>query len=118
MIYEYFCSNCAVTTEITKTLAELNRQELCNDCDNSMVRHLTGKVGFSGEKTDSHNSYFHHGLGKMVRSDKHASQMAKDQGLIELGNETQNHLRPNEKRYDLTDGDYHDVMGAGVIRGT
>ena len=82
-----------------------------------MVRHLTGKVGFSGEKTTSEVSDFHHGLGQIVSSDKHARQIAKDRGMVEVGNDSQNNLRPQEKSYELSDSEYHEVMGAGDIRG-
>ena len=118
MIYEYYCDECSRTTEIVKTIAEIDRHELCEMCDIPMVRHLTGKVGFSGEKTESHNSYFHHALGQVVKSDDHAKEIAKNKGLIEVGNDKQYGLTPREQQYDLSDRDYHDVMGAGVIRGT
>jgi len=118
MIYEYYCSDCNITCEITKTIKEIDRREDCTDCGNTMVRHLTGKVGFSGEKTTTEVSYFHHGLGRVVSSDKQAKDIARERGLIEVGNDKQTHLRPKEQSYELSDSDYHDVMGAGVIRGT
>lgn len=115
MIYEYYCERCVKMHDVEKSLSQLNRKEFCPSCSDLMDRRLSAKVSFRGEKADSNEAYFHPSLGCVVKSDKHAAEIAKSQGLIEIGNESQNHMRPKEKAYDLTDNEYHDVMGVGEV---
>lgn len=117
MIYTYYCGDCKSTTEIQKPMVDINRPEYCHACECIMSRQLSAKIGFRGEKVSENQTYFNHALGCEVRNDKHAREIAKSRGLIEVGNESQNHIKPRESKYDLTDRDYHDVMGAGEVRG-
>ena len=116
MRYPYFCVKCDIETEIEKPLAEIDRPEEC-ECGQTMARMISEKVSFQGEKVAENQSYFHPSLGCEVRSDAHARQIAKSKGLVEVGNESMDHLRPESKKYELSRQDYDDVIGIGEVRG-
>jgi putative FmdB family regulatory protein len=116
MIYEYYCHDCQYLNDVEKKAAEIDRLEYCADCGSEMQRQLSASVSFQGEKTGSNEAYFNHALGCVVKGDKHAREIAKQRGLIEIGNEKQNHLTPKEESYELSDYDYHDAMGVGELR--
>jgi hypothetical protein len=114
--YPYFCFKCNEETEVEKPLSDLNRPEIC-DCGQKMARMISEKVSFKGEKVGENQSYYHPALGCEVRSEAHARQIAKSKGLVEVGNESQDHLRPKTASYELTRRDIDDVFGIGEVRG-
>lgn len=116
MRYPYYCVKCDIETEVEKPLAEIDRREECN-CGHPMARCISEHVSFKGEKVEDNQTYFHPALGCEVRSQSHARQIAKSRGLVEVGNESQEHLRPKEEKYELTHNDVVDVLGVGAVRG-
>lgn len=99
--YDYECSNCNHEELIYKRISEYNRPEHCPKCKTEMTR-LISPGYFYGEKVEE--AYFNHGLGQVVKNAKHASQIARDKGLIEVGNEEVPH-EPDKahKPYKLPD---------------
>lgn len=118
MLYEYFCTECNKLTEIEKSLAELDRLEFCVSCDVEMKRQISKHIGFKDEKAESNEAFFSHALGQVVRNGKHQRELARERGLVEVGNEKSSLdlQKPQSKDYTLSDRDYHEVMGAGDIR--
>jgi len=82
--YDYACSKCEHAELITKSISAYNDPEHCPKCKTEMNR-LISKTYFYGEKVEE--SYFNHGLGQVVRNSKHAAEIARSKGLIEVGNE-------------------------------
>ena len=116
MQYPYFCIKCDSEQEITKSNSDIDRVEICS-CGQTMARMISEKISFQGEKVSENQTYYHPALGCEVRSDAHARQLAKNKGMIEIGNESQDHLVPKKEKYELTRRDVDDVFGIGKIRG-
>jgi putative FmdB family regulatory protein len=101
MVYEYSCAACNKTWDVIKPVSEYQSIELCLDCGKVGVRAFAPKkIHLHG--TSVQDAYFNVGLGKIVKNDAHARQIAKDKGFIEVGNE-----RP-EKHLSVKLSDYED----------
>ena len=85
--YEYRCPQ-GHDFDVIKRVAEIDRAELCpscsSSCDSSARR--IARTNFTGA-SDWNTQTFHPALGQVVRNNKHAAQLAKQRGLIEIGNE-------------------------------
>lgn len=101
MIYEYSCEKCQKSVDVVKPLADYDRVEMCPTCsDTKMIRAFAPtRTHLYGTKVEE--AYFSHALGQVVKGDTHARQIAKQKGLIELGNENPHkHLKPKLHSYD------------------
>ena len=100
MIYEYHCNQCTRSVDVIKPVSEFDKEELCDLCHTKMIR------AFAPQKlhlfnTAVQDAYFHPALGKVVRGDNHAKKLAKEKGMIEVGNERpEKHLQPKLNSYD------------------
>jgi hypothetical protein len=69
-------------------VADLDRPEPCpkcaSDCDSAC--RLIARTNFTGA-SDWNTQTFHPALGQVVRNNRHARQIAKERGMIEVGNE-------------------------------
>jgi len=88
MIYPYECNKCGNTFDVYKRISEIDNIETCpsceSECDSSCRRIAAGF--FNGEKQE--DAYYNPALGQVVKSTKHARQIAKQKGFIEIGTET------------------------------
>ena len=116
MRYPYLCVECDRETEVEKSLEHIDRPETCV-CGHRMNRMISEKISFQGEKVAENQTYFHPALGVEVNSDAQARQIAKQRGMIEIGNDSQDHLAPKTQSYELTRRDIDDVFGIGEVRG-
>jgi len=114
--YPYFCSQCDCETEIEKSLEEIDRVETC-ECGHPMARMISEKISFKNEKLADNQSFFHPALGCVVNSNSHAQKIARERGLIEIGDEKQDNLTPKNENYELSRRDVDDVFGIGELRG-
>lgn len=115
MIYEYYCPDCKLLVDVEKSLAQIDRPEFCSACDYEMERQLSANVSFQNEKAESNEAFYHPALGQVVKSEKHAREVAKQKGFIEVGNESQNDLSPQYKDYSVSRRDFDEVMGIGEV---
>lgn len=100
MIYEYSCPDCASKAEVTKPISEYNTEEICA-CGTVMNKLLSAGY-FKGEKVE--NSFFSNSLGLVVSGESQEQKIAKDRGLIEVGNENPHkHIKP-AKQADYLEG--------------
>lgn len=87
-IYEYRCHECAAGFDVVKPVAELDRSEPCPKCNTvcgSSSRQIS-RTNFTGA-SDWNTQTFHPALGQVVKNNRHARQLAKERGMIEVGNE-------------------------------
>jgi hypothetical protein len=84
MIYVYTCPTCKKNIDVVKGVAEIDREELC-ECG-AVLERLISRTFFYGAD-DWHGDEYHPGLGCVVKSRKHANQIARARGLEELGTE-------------------------------
>lgn len=85
MIYEYECDACRKRWDVWKPVAEFNTLETC-ECGGPGRRRITGGAGFIGAKVE--DAAWHPALGQVVRNTSHARALAKERGMIEVGNES------------------------------
>ena len=83
-VYEYLCDH-GHRFDVVKSMSELERTELCPDCSAVAARQIS-RTNFTGA-SDWNTQSWNPGLGCYTKSHKHASQIAKNRGLVELGNE-------------------------------
>ncbi len=87
MIYEYVCRKCEHGFDVVKPVADLDRVEACPSCGVELTERIfSPRIYFNNAKVS--NAEFNMGLGCVTTSKRHRDEIAKQQGLIELGNET------------------------------
>lgn len=86
MLYEYECSSCDLVIEITKSASDYRRDEKCNCCGKQMTAVVTGGGGILLKRTEfpEYNPAF----GTVVRNSTHRKELAKQRGVVEIGNES------------------------------
>lgn len=85
-IYDYFCDKCESEYEVIKSIKDYDGKDPCPKCgvvgsrlfDRCTFHHIGAKVK---------DAYKCPALGKVIKSDKHRNELAKQLGVIEIGNE-------------------------------
>lgn len=90
MIYPYRCLACANRFEVIKSVKDIDRGETCPGCKNVQTERYIGRTHFYGAAVE--DAEFNPGLGMVVKNKKHRAEIAKRNGLIEVGNEDPNRL--------------------------
>lgn len=85
MIYPYRCDACGHTWEVIKRVAEIDNAESCPTCSCLGVRFIASRQTFYNEKVE--DAYYCPALGTIVKNKAHRNKIAKDRGLIEIGND-------------------------------
>jgi hypothetical protein len=110
--FEYFCEKCDVVFEIYRsmkqgrwTLAELKDEKedggQCPHCKNiSFTRKFSAKIQFVGASVE--DAEYNPALGQVVKNSRHRKEIAKQKGLIEVGNEKTEslHKQADKQRAD------------------
>lgn len=95
MIYEFLCKKCNAIDEVIRHHLDLDEPVVCTECNSKMDRHYTApNVKIQGESIP----YFHPAFGQVVNSDSHAQQLARERGLVEVGNEDIHKHTPAPRR--------------------
>lgn len=99
MIYEFCCNECKLRFDEIRPVSEYANPANCPKCSAEATRvPFPRRVWFAG--TSVQDRYFNHALGKVV-SDTEAKQIAKERGMIEVGNEDiSKHCNVEESNYD------------------
>lgn len=108
-IYDYDCSKCDKEYEIIKSIKEYTGLDPCPDCGNVGNRIFSCNVHFIGTKIE--DAEFNVGLGQVTKSKRHREELAKQKGLIEVGNENPEKIhKANESmREDKRRKSYEDL---------
>ena len=87
MIYPYRCLKCAHNFEIVKAVKDVHLTHDCEACGhNETERVFTSKLYFNGAKVQ--HAEYNPGLGCVTKNKEHRSEIARQKGLVEVGNET------------------------------
>jgi putative FmdB family regulatory protein len=87
MIYEFECDACKHRFDVIKPIKDFDLKHSCPKCEHSETHIvISAKIHHIGAKVQ--NAEFNHGLGCVVHSKKEREEIAKQRGLIEVGNET------------------------------
>jgi putative FmdB family regulatory protein len=84
MIYEYFCDECKMGTEIVKMVTDYARDERCPVCGENMkkIYSSTHLIGLNDK------AEYNQALGMVIRNRAHLKQVAKEKNLVEVGTES------------------------------
>lgn len=106
MIYPYRCDQ-KHEWEVIKKVAEIDNPENCPECGELGKRYISRTYFYGAADWD--NTEFCHGLGQVVKSQKHRERLARERGWEAVGNEDINKInkeyereaeREKEKGYD------------------
>jgi putative FmdB family regulatory protein len=99
VIYEYLCEVCGSHFDVVKPVSEYNTPEACRSCNYDATRvPFPRKIYLHG--TAVQEKKWNPALGCAV-TDSEAKKIAKERGLIEVGNEDPSkHLKPKELNLD------------------
>lgn len=86
MIYEYVCEKCNRQWDVYKPVSRMQEDESCEACGSAGRRLITGGSGFMGEKVE--HASFDPAFGCVVKGSSHRRSLAKERGMIEIGNES------------------------------
>jgi len=86
MIYPHECSGCQKEFEIIKSVKDFERDEFCPDCGAVGIKTIAKRQSFFGA-TDWDTRHYNPALGMVVRSNKEAQKIARERGMVEIGNE-------------------------------
>lgn len=84
--YPYRCTTCNHTFDVAKSVRQIDEPENCTKCNAPNAQRYLVPVNFNGAK-DWDNTRYNPGLGCVTKSNAHAAKIAKERGLIEVGNE-------------------------------
>ena len=87
MIYEYGCLTCKHEFDIIKSVSMIDDPEACPKCGDLRTERYISRTSFYGA-SDWDKAEYNPGLGVITRGRKHAAKIAKERGLIEVGNES------------------------------
>ena len=83
--YEHFCG-----------ISDYDRNTPCPDCGKVGNRVFVRNGMFTGERVE--DAEYNPGLGCVTKNSKHRAEIAKQKGLIEIGNENPGSVRNNAER--------------------
>lgn len=88
MTYVFECQNasCGKHFDVIRSVREMDEPGVCSTCNNVAKRiFIPSRVLFSGAAVQ--NAEYNPGLGCITRNKSHRDEIARQKGLIEVGNE-------------------------------
>lgn len=86
-VYEWECQDCKKSFDLIRSFQEYNLPASCDACQSFNTIRLISRFSFYGA-SGWDSASFNPGLGCITKNTKHAEQIAKERGLIPLGNES------------------------------
>jgi putative FmdB family regulatory protein len=113
MTYEYTCQVCDHEFDVIKTVAEMEREERCPECESYSKRaFVPRRIFLSGTKVQ--HAEWNPAFGCVVKNDYHRSELAKEKGVVEIGNDYKSpetiHKEFDEKRADRNERRYQKAL--------
>ena len=86
-VYPYKCPDCSRQFDVAKRVNHIDEVEFCPSCQSECHAkdRLICRSTFHGAGVE--DPVYDHSLGMVVKSSAHRRQIAKEKGLIEIGNE-------------------------------
>jgi putative FmdB family regulatory protein len=85
LTYVYQCTKCDSRFDVIKSVADFDRNEFCESCGAPAERKFTPRVHIHGAAVE--HAEYNPGLGCVVKNKKHRAEIAKQRGLVEVGND-------------------------------
>jgi putative FmdB family regulatory protein len=113
LVYEYQCSKCTHRFDVTKSVKDIDVTETCPQCGEFAERKFVpSKVYFSG--TEVQHAEYNPGLGCIVKSKHHRAELAKRQGVVEIGNDFKSpdaiHKKLDQERNEKKEQRYEQAL--------
>jgi putative FmdB family regulatory protein len=86
--YDWLCEKCDLEFETIERISEYSGHKSCTQCGNHCIR-LFSKVRIHLTGTAVEDAQFNVGLGKVTKSKAHREELAKQLGVVEIGNDFQ-----------------------------
>lgn len=102
MNYAYRCV-CGHAWDVVKSLADIERVEPCEKCSQPGKRFIAGFTFYGADDWDK--AEWNPAFGCVVRNRKHRAQLAKERGLIEIGNEDPNKIHAHYEAQRASDNE-------------
>lgn len=100
--YPYRCTVCDHTFDVVKSVRQIDDPESCTKCNAPDAKRYLVPVNFNGA-SDWDNTKWNPGLGCVTKSNAHAAKIARERGLIEVGNEdVHKTIASQERRLEKT----------------
>ena len=96
MIYPYKCSCCGNKFDVIKAISDFDREESCPGCHTVAQRYIASTGSFYGAGVE--DAVYCPGLGCIVNNSQHRAKIAKERGLVEIGNEDTNKWYDNAQK--------------------
>lgn len=117
MTYEYVCNKCDTSFDIIKRVAQIDDPEECPKCECYDTKRLISRTHFYGA-SDWDTKEFNPGLGVVTNSRKHRDKIARERGLVEVGNEDMNKfIASQDKKLDADLEERSEKALEGVVYG-
>ncbi len=84
--YPYECKFCLYHFDIMKTVASIDDDEPCPECDSATDRLIARNQSFYGADQWDCVGY-DPAFGQIIKDNSHRKRLAKEKGMIEIGNE-------------------------------
>lgn len=99
MIYAYKCDDCEHEFDVVKSVAQMDDPEKCEKCDHSATRQFIPNAGsIIGLGMKVEDSYYCPALGQVIHSKRQREELAKQRGMVEVGNEKPETLHKEAKK--------------------
>lgn len=115
MTYEYSCTNatCLNRFDVIKSVKDMDVNEFCPICAHGAERKFVpSRVYFS--KTSVEHAEYNPGLGCVVKNRQHREELAKQRGLVEIGNDYSSpeviHKEMDTKREEIREARYDEAL--------
>lgn len=84
--YDWFCEKCELESETIESIHEYTGKKSCTVCGNPCIRVFNHcKFHFTGTKIE--DAEYNVGLGKVTKGQAHRKELAKQLGVVEIGND-------------------------------
>jgi putative FmdB family regulatory protein len=84
--YPWLCEKCDLEFETIESIHDYTGKKSCDMCGNPCTRIFTNcKFHFTGTKIE--DAEYNVGLGKVTKSKAHREDLAKQLGVVEVGND-------------------------------
>jgi len=111
MIYPYHCE-CGHDFEVYKPVGDIENQEMCPKCNAVAMRVIARKGHFYGAKVE--DAEYCPAMGCVVKNQKHRRQLARDRGMVEVGNDSGEYFKRMERDKQKETEKFYDEVARGI----
>lgn len=86
MRYPYRCLKCRHEWDVIKHHSRIDERETCPECGSQPAQRYIASGFFYGEKVE--DAEYNPAFGQVVRNKAHRRELAKQRGMVEIGNES------------------------------